>query len=197
MKRCGFSIRHLGGGGAALIASLWLAGCSSSPRATYDLTAAGDPPQMRQTRAHLAVLEPFTVGPIDTDRIVIRTGPDQLAYLADAQWTDRLPRLVQARLVETFENGRPGSASGRTAVAADFDVLPEVRRFEIDVAQGLAIVEISVKVTSDRSNRVVAARVFSASVPAPSTRDGAASLALDEALSIVLRDIIAWTNKTL
>ena len=48
-------------------------------------------------RGQLVVSEPDASSPLDSDRIVIRTGPQSLALLKDTQWVDPLPKLVQAK----------------------------------------------------------------------------------------------------
>ncbi|HYI89020.1 MAG TPA: ABC-type transport auxiliary lipoprotein family protein, partial [Beijerinckiaceae bacterium] len=82
----------------------------------YDLTAP------RQVRAgssavgQIAVAEPAAVQPLEADRIIVKEPSGAVSAVAGGQWADRLPRLVQSRLIQTFENSsglravtRPGS----------------------------------------------------------------------------------------
>ena len=41
---------------------------------------------------------------LETDRIMVRQGGDKISYYKGIAWSDRLPRLVQARMIETFQN---------------------------------------------------------------------------------------------
>src|ERR1700732_3592921 len=61
---------------------LSLAACSSAPVATYDLTPA-EGFVARAPRAQSALLLPAATPPADSDRIVVRTNPQSVAYLSD------------------------------------------------------------------------------------------------------------------
>ena len=178
----------------ALAACAALSACGGGAPASYDLEAA-IPPHVRagKIRGVLVVNEPTATASYDSDRIVIRTGVDQLAYLAGAQWSDRLPRLVQTRLIETFENARLLKSVGRPGLTADNSLALDLRHFEIDVTTNQARVEIAARIVSDQTGRPIAAQVFSGSAPAPKTGDGVAAAALDQALREAMQRIVAWT----
>ena len=97
---------------------------------------------------------------------MIKPSPGVIQYLAGAQWADRLPRIVQARLAETFQRssnftgvGKPGEG-----LAIDYQVLTEVRAFEVEVNGGeRAEIELYVKLLNDRNGVVRASRTFAAS----------------------------------
>ena len=147
-------------------------------------------------RGQLVVAEPTALSVLNTDRIVIRT-QGEIAYLSRAQWSDRLPRLVQSRIVEGFENGSRLRAVGTPGdkLAADYQLVTEVRAFHLSVASApMAEVEISAKVVTDRGGRVLAAKVFRASVPAASTEGPDAVSALDEAFQRVITDLVVWAS---
>ena len=52
----------------------------------------------------LVVYEPTAVHALETDRLMVRPSADQVSYYKGIAWSDRLPRLVQARIIETFQN---------------------------------------------------------------------------------------------
>jgi cholesterol transport system auxiliary component len=178
-----------------LLATLVLSACAGAPRRdTFDLAgAAGARALARPLRSTLAVAEPQAIQPIDSDRIVVRTGPNELAHLAEAQWVDRLPRLVQSRLIAGFDVGRSTGSVVRAGEAADHILATEIRRFEIDVANGQAMVEIAAKILDPRGVSTGRGRVFSAQAPAQHSTGVAATQALEEALSDTLRQIVRWT----
>ena len=183
----GFSLAFVLGG---------LAGCGGSPPATFDLTAPVAGIGGRAARGQIVVTEPNAISPVDGDRIVVRTGPEAVAFLSGAQWAERLPRLVQTRLIQTFENGRSLRSVGRPGdkMVADSSLNSEIRRFEINVMTGLAEVEVSAKLVGERSGRIIAAKIFSAQSPGSASDGAAAASALDAALSQVLRQIVVWTT---
>ncbi len=174
-----------------------LSACGGSAPATFDLTAPRSGITARAARGQMLVAEPSATSPVDGDRIVVRTGAESVAYLTGAQWSDRLPRLVQTRLIQTFENGKSLRAVGRPGdkIVADSTLTSEIRRFEIDVTTGQAVVEISAKLVGESSGRVIAAKIFTAQTAGSASNGGAAAAALDEALGSVLRQIVAWASR--
>ncbi len=170
----------------------WLAACSSAPPATYDLTPAGGSIAARVGRGQLAVLLPDATLPADSDRIVVRTNPQSVAYLSGAQWADKLPSLIQSRLIESFQNAHLLRAAGRPGMLADFSLQTSIRRFELDAARGEAVVEIFAQIIGV-SGRIVGGRIFAANVAAPPSDPAAVAAALDAALAQVMREIVIWT----
>lgn len=183
--------------GLGLALALSLAGCStSSPLLTYDLTAPRDR-AVRPIGLQIVVTEPAAVAPLDADRIVVRSPTQGLTVLPGAQWSDRLPDLLQSRMIQAFENAQLLKAVGRPSdrLVADYNLNSEIRRFEIDAARSEAVVEIAVKLVGDRSGRIAAARVFEARTPASAENGAQASAALNIAMAQALREIVVWTAR--
>lgn len=174
----------------------WLAGCSSAPLSSYDLTALSGGGAARAPRGVLLISEPLAVQALDSERILVRTDGNGLAYLAGAQWAARLPALVQSRLVESFENShmlRSVAGSG-ARVVSDAHLEAEIRSFEFDATAGEAVVSLSVKLINDRNGKVIKAQVFSAHLPQSSSDGAAVSKTLDATLAQVMRQIIGWVG---
>lgn len=186
---------------ALVIASLALvAGCAAfkPPSSTFDLAAPQEFPKLRgSSRAQLLILEPTAIKTLDGVDIVVRPAHNQLEILARAQWPDRLPKLVQARLVETFENtGRiRAAAKPGQGLLIDYQLGADIRAFDANVAAGSAEVVLSVKLISDRTGRVVASRVFTATAPLSGTDPDAVVGALNRAFDDAARDIVNWTYR--
>lgn len=187
---------------AALAISLALAvaGCGggSAPE-SFDLSAASGGAGARAPRGQLVVAEPVATAPTDSDRIIVRPTPETVATLKGAQWVERLPRLLQARLVQSFENARllRSVARADVKIQADYSLASEIRRFEIDVASGEAVVEISARLVVERTGRIAAARIFLARAPGSASGGATAAAALDQALGQALREIVAWAAASL
>lgn len=179
-----------------LVCGLALAGCNSTPLASYDLDPAPVPAMnARAIRGSLVIPEPRADDPYDTDRIIVRSEANQLSLLSDAQWSDRLPAMVQSRLIATFQNARFLKSVGRPGDPGDYDLIIDIRRFEIDASNDTARVELAARIIGDRSGKGVAGKLFTATAPAPTTANGAAAAALDKALADAMRNIVAWTAK--
>jgi cholesterol transport system auxiliary component len=192
---------------AALVAAsaFVIAGCSAvggskGPPPTYDLTApTGFPPAGRAARGQLVIPEATTLSALDSDKIVVRPADGAIAALTDAQWSDRLPKLVQTRVIQAFENAARLRAVGRPGdrIAADYQLLLDIRAFEIAVGSGPAAeVEISAKIVGDSSGRIMATRVFRATVPGP-TQGPEAMAALDQAFGRVVTDMVLWATRAI
>jgi cholesterol transport system auxiliary component len=180
-----------------LVGSLLLAGCGGGATpTTYDLSAPGNVGRVGGARAALVVAEPTTVQTLDSDRIIVKDSSGALSFAGGAQWADRVPKLVQTRLIQTFENGgrlasvaRPGER-----IVPETQLNTDIRSFNIETASGSAVVAITAKLVGDRTGRVQRARLFTARVPASAADGGAAAQALDRALSQVLVEIVRWAR---
>lgn len=196
---------------AALIAllALPLAGCgggglgglvSKPPPTAYNLSAASDfPHHGRRARGQLVVGEPTALAVLDTEKIVVRPSPGETAQLSGVQWEDRLTKLVQARIVQSFENDSRLRAVGKTAdkLTADFQLVVDIRAFEISVADGTAVVEFSAKVVRERTGRIMAARVFRASIPTAGTDGPEAAGSLNEAFVKLETELVLWVTRVI
>jgi cholesterol transport system auxiliary component len=182
----------------ALALSLALAGCGGGAApTTFDLSAPSDFGRVGGSRATLIVAEPTTVQALDSDRMIVRDGSGSLSFLGGAQWADRVPRLVQTRLIQTFENGsRIGSVSRPgERIVPDLQLNTDIRSFNIDAPSGQAVVEITAKLVGDRNGKIQRAKLFSARVPSVAGDGGAAAQALDRALSQVMIEIVRWAGR--
>ncbi|KRE17089.1 hypothetical protein ASE66_29680 [Bosea sp. Root483D1] len=176
--------------------SMLLAGCGGGPApTTYDLSAPRDFGRIGGGGGVLIVAQPTAVQALDSDRLIVKDSSGALSFLGGAQWADRVPNLVQTRLIQTFENGSRIAAVGRPGerIVPDFQLNTDIRAFNIDAASGQAVVEITAKLIGDRTGKVQRAKLFSARVPAGADGAGAAQ-ALDQALSQVLIQIARWAR---
>lgn len=183
---------------AILGAGLALAGCSSAPIPTFDLSAPTGFTARGGGAGQLIIVTPTALSALDTEKILVEPAPGQITYLPEAQWSDRLPSLLQARTLQAFENGsklrrvaRPGDG-----VVGDYQLNLDVRTFGVRFTAGApdAVVEISAKVIQLASGKIAAAQVFSARVPISAMNGAAVTAALDTAANKVLTDIVMWSS---
>lgn len=182
----------------AVAAAFALTACSSGAvPTTYDLSAPrSDASGPLSARGQLIVAEPRAVQALDSERILVREATGAISFLGGGQWSDRVPRLVQARLIQTFENVGRRAAVARPGerLVADYQLNTDIRSFQIASATGTAEIEISAQLVNDRSGRVAAARIFRASEPVASVDAGNAAAALDRALGRILIEIVRWSR---
>jgi cholesterol transport system auxiliary component len=182
-----------------LALALALSGCGflrGPPPETFDLTAPESIPVRGATAAQILIPEPSALKALDSERIVVTTGA-RISYYPDAQWPDRLPRLLQARAVQAFEQSRKARAVGRPGegLSIDFQLLINIRSFEYvsDGDSGYAKVEISAKILNDRNGRVVSSKILTAEAPVAKDSAPAVVAGVDAAMNEVLVDLVSWT----
>jgi len=180
---------------SVLMMALPLAGCASGAAVTFDLSARQSAKPLRAPVGQVVVTEPVATAPTDSDRIVVRPTPETVAVLPGVQWAEPLPRLVQTRLLQSFENARLSRSVSRPdgRVLAQYALTAEIRRFDMDASFGEAVVEISVKLVEQGSGRIVAAKLFSSRLSSVGVDGPSAALALDAALGDVMGQIVVWT----
>lgn len=188
-------------GMALVMLGLLVSGCAGKANNdTYSLSASPVVAGPASTGKQILVPEPTALKALDSDQVVTRLSGSEIRYLAQSQWSDRLPKMVQAKLVQAFENtgkvggvGKPGEG-----LAIDFQVITEIRAFEIDTAGGnRAVVEIFVKILNDKNGTVRAQRAFRATQSVSGGGNPAFVKALDGAFAAVTADIVGWTLKAI
>jgi cholesterol transport system auxiliary component len=193
-------LRHL----LVALVVLSLAGCASlftsPPRPLYRLTAPSDfPAGMRHVLAQLTIGAPYAPNAIDTSRIAMSRTPISLDYLADGDWTDRAPALVQTALVEGFENSKAFTAVGPDSLdlRADLVIQGDLRHFEAvyDSASAtpVASVALAVKLVKVPEHTILAETLISARESAAANATPDIVLAFNRAMASVTKQVVAWT----
>ncbi|MHA6684577.1 ABC-type transport auxiliary lipoprotein family protein [Mesorhizobium sp. A556] len=182
-----------------------LAGCAAlpgggpAPLDTFELSAPSVSTKAH-SRRQILIAEPSALKALDSQNIVIKSSARSIQYLKGAQWADRLPLIVQARLAETFQ--RSGSFAGvgkpGEGLAIDYQIIVEVRSFEVQVdgAQN-ASVDLFVRVLNDRNGEVRASKDFTASAPVSGSGNQAYVAALDKAFGTAAQEIVRWTDSVI
>ncbi|WP_244596601.1 ABC-type transport auxiliary lipoprotein family protein [Oricola cellulosilytica] len=190
---------RIGISGVCMVA---LGGCAAIGGAkpiadTYEInipTISETSPVRRGTQ--ILIAEPAALKALDSQNIVVQTDPLTIRYLDESQWSDRLPKLVQVRLAQAFQNadrfkgvGLPGQG-----LAIDYQIVTDIRAFGIEALTNTARVAVAVKILNDRNGVVASERVFESRVVSSSGSNSAYVAALDSAFEAVTRDIVAWTT---
>ncbi len=182
---------------ATLLLAASLGGCGGGAAPlTFDLAALPAGGRTAAAGRAIVVSEPVGIQPFEADLIIVRECAGSLSFLGGGQWADRLPRLIQTRIIQSLENsGRLRSVSRPgDKITADYQLISEIRAFDIQTATGEAVVDLSLKLVADGTGRVAAARIFTARVPVAAVDAASGARALDQALVTVLGDIVRWVN---
>ncbi|MFM8700345.1 MAG: ABC-type transport auxiliary lipoprotein family protein [Hyphomicrobiales bacterium] len=163
--------------------SVLTTGCSSSQSLRiYDLGDTSTRSRLLSEAPVMAVGEPFVLKLLDTDRALVRDIDGSISALAGVQWTDRVPALVQARLIRAFEeNGRPAIRTG-SGMSADYVVSSELTAFQVTSGESPTVdIQIGVKLVQSIDGKIIGVRTFRGqnaitTIDGASVRDGFASL---------------------
>ncbi len=171
-------------------------GASPPQKVTYDLHPADgfSGPAGEAVKGVLIIPEPTAVAMLETQRILVLPPKDYPGF-ADMMWADAIPKLLQARLLESFENYDMAHAPLRSmdGVQADYQLLIDVRRFQITTEPAPAAdIEFSARILN-RDGKVVASQLFQESQKLDRIEPEAAGAAFNSAFGSIAKKLITWT----
>lgn len=162
----------------------------------FDLPAAREFPGLsKRPDGQLQIAEPTTLGSHDSDKILVSSGAGEKPSLENAQWPDLLPKVIQSRIVQSFENAGYLRVIGRVpdGARAEAQLLIDIRSFQIATGpSATAEVELAATIVGSEG-RIVEARVFRATVPVVTLAAPIAAQAIAEAFRKVATEIVLWT----
>lgn len=170
-------------------------GARGTPAASHTLTAPREFPAASRKRAQVVVPEPSALLVVDTQKILILPREADTNALARAQWADNIPKLIQAKVIEAFENSNYVDAVSKPidGLAIDYQLLLDVRSFQIDGAgEPAAKVEVGAKVLNT-SGKIIGTRTFARTEVAQAGDPRGAVAAMDKAFGAVVTELVVWT----
>lgn len=174
-------------------------GGTPAQKITYDLRAPQNfEPAGKALTGQLAIPEPTAVAMLETQRMLFSPAKDYPGF-EGVLWADSIPKLLQARMIESFENYDIAHAPLRTADIgqADFQLLIDVRRFRIAVDAGPAAeIGLSARIV-DKNGKVVAARLFEEGQKFEKLEPPAAVAAFSDAFGRIAKEMVVWTVQAL
>lgn len=170
-------------------------GAAAAPKITYDLRAAqAAAPSGRGLKAQIGLPEPTAVAMLQTQRFLFSPVKEMPAF-ADAMWADSIPKLLQARLIEGFENYDIAHAPLRAidAPPPDVQLVLDVRRFEVTTeGEPTAVIALSARLL-DKDSKVKASRLFEQRQKLDALEPAAAVAAYNDAFGRLSGELIGWT----
>ncbi|MFT4274779.1 MAG: ABC-type transport auxiliary lipoprotein family protein [Rhodopseudomonas sp.] len=169
-------------------------------KVVYDLSAAsGFPPPSPPLKAQLTIPESNTVVLFDSQKMLLAPGLDFPAF-AGAQWSDSVPKMLQEKLIQSFENYDIAHAPMRPndAVQPDYQLLTDIRSFQvIGEADALrAEIAFSAKII-DKDGKLVAAKLFQQAMPLDKPEPAAAVTAFDKSFDTIAKELVPWAAQAL
>ncbi len=176
-------------------------GTSPANMPVYDLVAATNFPSKPAEAPSwtLVVPEPSTLMGFNTDKILLQPEAGESVPVDNARWGDNLPILVQAKVVQSFENAGYANSVSRTrdGLTGDYQLIIDIRRFHISTAkEATADIDFIAKL-ANKDGKIIAASTFQATAPAKGSEAQAYVDAFDEAFAKLETDLVDWTTTTL
>jgi cholesterol transport system auxiliary component len=196
---------------------LLLPGCAKlltePPRPLYRIGAPTDfPATLPRVPVQIVVATPYASGALDSQRIALSRSPVSLDYLADGDWIDRAPNMLQTVLIEAFENSRTVAGVGPQSLSlrADYVIESDLRHFEVayDLPSGdsgpgdshaagaegrpVAWVALAVKLVKVPEHKILAQTVVSAREAAAVNATPQIAVAFNTAAASVARQVVSW-----
>ena len=165
----------------------------------FDLSAPRSFDNVPKLKGQLVIPEPTAIIQLDAQNIVFRPSKGESPLPAGPRWADNLSRLLQEKIVQSFENAGQQDKVSRNAdaVTAEFQLLVDIRSFQlITQPSPTAEVELSAKLV-DNAGHILDARVLQFTAAAKSTETNDAVAAFDEALNKALKDLVSWASTAL
>ena len=189
-------------------------GAKDEPPRLYVLTPKSTfPKSLKPVDWQLLVETPVSPAGLNTARIALQDSPIELRYFQLANWTDFAPKMVQALIIESFENSGKIISVGREQIGlrSDFVLKTELREFQAeydtrlpDGAKDLgpnadapsARVRINIKLVKMPQREIIATQTFERRVRATENTMTEIISAFDTALGRTLKSIVVWTLET-
>jgi phospholipid/cholesterol/gamma-HCH transport system substrate-binding protein len=170
------------------------------PVQTFDLAAPTDFPGLtKEIAAQTVVADPNSTLVFDTQKVLMRSGEGTYSDVEGAQWADNLPKLVQAKIVQSFENARQLKSVSRPidTLEPEYKIEISIRNFQIVPGPPpAAVVEYAVRLL-DAKGAVKDARIFKATEAAQGVKGQQAIDALNKAFVSTARDLVTWAVDTI
>jgi len=173
-----------------------MTGATPPPRKIiYDLKAADrfEIPR-RSLEPGLTIAEPTATTRLQTQRFLFASDEEPHDDFANAQWSDSLPALVQAKLLQSFENYDIEHAPIRADAlgGGGTRLVIELRQFEITTSpDASAVIALSARII-DGAGQVKAARILQKSAPIDGLTPAKTGAAFDRAFGELASDLVVW-----
>ena len=170
-------------------------GAAPAQKVSYDLIAPRDfaAPKM-PIKGLITIPEPTAVVMLQTQRMLFSPSGEPPGF-EDVQWSDSIPKMLQAKLIQGFENYDIDHAPLRSidGLEADDQLLIDIRNFQIKAdPDPAAEISLSARILA-KDGHVVASRVFVQSQKFDKLDPSSAAAAFDDGFKSIATELITWT----
>jgi phospholipid/cholesterol/gamma-HCH transport system substrate-binding protein len=164
------------------------------PKTIYDISIPRDfAPPKKPLNEQLVMPTPTAILQLDTQRFLLAPNKE-LPGFSNAQWADSIPKMLQVKLIQSFENYDVAHAPLRSDnPGANFQLLVDVRSFQINTDDELtAEIGFSARILN-KDGQVVASRLFQQRKKLDKPDPASAVAAFSDAFANAATDLITWT----
>ena len=170
-------------------------GEATVPKTIYDLHIPKDfaSPKI-MLGEQLVMPTPTAILQLDTQRMLLSPNKD-IPEFANAQWADSVPKMLQIKLIQSFENYDIAHAPLRPSdgPATGGQITLDLRRFQINTDTSfIAEIAFTARILN-KDGQVVASKLFEASKPLDKPDPASAVAAFDVAFADIATSLILWT----
>jgi len=178
---------------AVVLVLFSLAGCASGPPATYEIFTASHAGSLKLPSTSLVVTEPKASRALDSERMIVKEADGSISFVPDAQWSDRVPALVQTSLIKAIEaNGYSVSREGSGALA-DHVLASDITAFNLVPGSPDKIeLGLTMHLINAREGKLMASRSFSAEEAISSTKGADVVVGFNAAIATLMPTIARW-----
>jgi len=140
---------------------------------------------------------PHAEAPIDSARILVKPGGNEIKAYQGVRWSNKAPVLVQDHLVDAFRrDGRFNAIlTGTSPARSDLTLAGDLSAFQSEYRNGSPVVRLrlDLQLIDERSRSTVASQRFEQTHPASGEAIEAVVAAFGEASDKLAREVIEWT----
>lgn len=190
-------------GGYFMIAAL---GCAEKipEKSTFELQMPSLPKLegLKKKQVQLLIATPNALKNLDNQDIIIKAGEGSIAALNNAQWNDRLPELIQMRLIQLVNDTKilRGAAKRGEDISANYILWLDIHDFEIEIMNTLkqtAYINISAKLVDERTGIILANQTFRNRIPLKATHNIDYIKSLNLAFNYLAQSLVQWLIKSI
>jgi phospholipid/cholesterol/gamma-HCH transport system substrate-binding protein len=171
----------------------------AAPKTIYDLSI----PQhfaspTKPLKEQLVMPAPTAILLLETQRFVLAPNKE-LPVFSTAQWADSIPKMLQVKLIQSFENYDIDHAPLRSVdnPGTTFQLLVDVRSFQINTDDELtAEIGFSARILN-KEGQVVASRLFQQRRALDKPDPASAVAAFNDAFGSIATELIIWTTNAI
>ena len=171
----------------------------AAPKTIYDLSIPKQfVPPKKPLKEQLVLPTPTGILQLETQRFVLAPNKELPAF-SSAQWADGILKMLQVKLIQSFENYDIEHAPLRSvdSPGTTFQLLVDVRSFQINTEDELtAEIGFSARILN-KEGQVIASRLFEQRKKFDKPDPASAVAAFNDAFAGIATELITWTTNAI